>query len=168
MTRRTANETRLRRGVLPATVIVIAIVFLPGCASTPSNNATGGVRITLLRDQGDAASLYYMHYDGTISFGGGIDARLDRTTWTGQLRDDEIDEVLNLIDRHGWFERRPVTDGQPPELLYHLEVSGPRGYKRYQWRGESPDVVPILELLDQAARRRFGYILDALPKPGPR
>ena len=148
--------------------LLVATLASSGCTSAPTTTPTGGVTLALLRDQDDTASYFTVDREGRLGFGGGIDARFFRTHWTGSLTNDEIDRLLALIDEHGWFEHKPRSGGVPESLKYRLEVSGPAGSRRYTWKGESPDVTPVEDLLDAAARRRFEPVLDALPQPDQR
>ena len=104
-----------------------------------------------------------------IGFGGGFDARLNKTTWTGRMRAGEIDELLALLETDGWFEADPASISSPPDRTYRIILSGPKGRRRFEVgggrRGAGPDVAPLAELLERISRRRLDDFLDALPKP---
>ncbi len=154
------------RGLLVGLMLPIAL--LSACASTPSTDATGGISLTLWRNDSNAASYYTVDRDGTIGFGGGQDARLYRTSWTGALTPEEITQLQQIVDEHDGFRSSPGTEGETNDLQYRLEIRSAAGTFRQSWRGESPEVTPLEALLDAAARRRLEGFLDTLPRAGPR
>lgn len=112
------------------------------------------------------AAYYTLDSDGTLGFGGGMDARFNRISWTGSMQDEELSELLALIEQNQLFERQPVCSGEPKTLRWRFEVSGPKGWKRSRLTGECPILRQVYELLDEISRRRFDGILETLPKPG--
>lgn len=119
-----------------------------------------------IEESKNKAAYYTVDTDGTLGFGGGLDARFERITWTGPMQDDELAELLALIERNQLFERKPVGTGEPKSLRWRFEVSGPKGWKRSRLTGECPILRQVYELLDAISRRRFEGILETLPKPG--
>jgi hypothetical protein len=153
--------------------IMVFALIVAGCAAgagsrTGRETPTQGVTFTLFvqRDVSTAA-LYEMDEHGNLSFGGGWDARNGVTSWTGAMSPEEIEEVLTVIDDHGWFERKPTSAGEPDDYYYRLTIAGPEGRKRYsRIAGESPEIEPVVAVLDRIARRRFDDFLKTLPRAG--
>ncbi|MCH7602220.1 MAG: hypothetical protein IIB54_05600 [Planctomycetes bacterium] len=121
-----------------------------------------------IEESGNMAAYYTVDSDGTLGFGGGLDARFDRISWTGSMQDDELSELLALIEQNQLFERKPVGTGEPKSLRWRFELSGPKGWKRSRLTGECPILRQVYELLDASSRKRFDGILETLPKPGQR
>ena len=152
----------------------VVLLVVAGCGilgTTRSALPTGGVALEMLIESGDSSvALYRVEPSGTIGFGGGFDARLNKTTWTGRMRAGEIDELLALLETDGWFEADPAAISSPPDRTYRITLSGPKGRRRFEvgpgQRGAGPDVAPLAELLERISRRRLDDFLDALPKPG--
>ncbi len=110
-------------------------------------------------------ALYRVDQDGALHFGGGLDGRLGKTSWTGQMSAGEIQELRDLLTRHDWFGADPVSTGDPPGWSYDIKLTWPQGRRSFRVIGRSPAVDPIEEFLDRIARRRFDAFLDTLPKP---
>ena len=168
---RSARPGRLAAGFAGAW---LGLLLLAGCGvpgATRAALSTGGVALEMLIESGESSvALYRVEPSGTIGFGGGFDARLNKTTWTGRMRTEEIDELLALLDTDGWFEADPASISAPPDHTYRITLSGPKGRRRFEVeggrRGNGPDVAPLAELLERISRRRLDDFLDALPKPG--
>ena len=114
------------------------------------------------------AAYYTVDSNGTLGFGGGMDARFNRISWTGSMQDEELSELLALIEQNQLFDRKPVGNGEPKSLRWRFEVSGPKGWKRSRLTGECPILRQVYELLDASSRKRFDGIIETLPKPGQR
>ena len=96
---------------LAAVALVSTAGVGAGCASTPEvESPTGGRTLSLhARHADNVQALYIVEDDGTLSFGGGRDAWLDKTTWNGPMTQAEIAELFALVDEHDWFEKAPGT-----------------------------------------------------------
>ena len=168
---RSARPGRLAAG---SAGLWLGLLLLGGCeilGATRTDLPTGGIALEMLVESGDSSvALYRVEPSGTIGFGGGFDARLNKTTWTGRMRTEEIDELLALLDTDGWFEADPASISAPPDHTYRITLSGPKGRRRFEVeggrRGSGPDVAPLAKLLERISRRRLDDFLDALPKPG--
>ncbi len=171
-------QIRARPGARALAAIALLAVCASGfgCSSPPpaSPGWPKGLELEMLVTAGDdVASLYLVRPDGTISWGGGYDARHGRTSWTGPLTGEEIDQLHRLLDELEWFTRAPASaaddDGAPRgEPAYRIKLRWRNGKRDYTVRGPSPDVAPIEELLQRAARRRLDVFLQTLPKAGER
>jgi hypothetical protein len=142
-----------------------------GPASTqPTLRASESDDITMqmsIRDEFSQDILYRVEKDGSISFGGGIKALIDKTTWTGQMTDDERRQLHDLILQHGWFERDPVSTNDPKTRVYRIDLRGPEGHNSFKVVGQNADVQPIADLLAKICLRRLEPDLQKLPEPGP-
>jgi len=140
-----------------------------GCASTTAvraNTATGGLELRMfVRDQTGATALYQVNPDGSLNFGGGFDALVDHTTWTGQMTPQEIQELRELIESHHWLSANPVSTKQPPDMLYRVELRATETRKHFSVKGESLDMQPVRELLAHISLRRLEDDLKRLPQP---
>jgi hypothetical protein len=149
-------------------VIAALAAVLSGCQGTDPGTVTRGLSLELW-DRGleNRAVLYQVETDGRISFGGGRDAIHKRVSWTGQLTDDEIDQLWVLLEDHGWFsgEMKAASTGEPRRRQCWIRMRWPGGSKRYRFRGQNPEVDPVEALLAEASRRRLHGDLETLPRP---
>ena len=113
----------------------------------------------------NSTALYQVEADGSLSFGGGLDAVRHKTSWTGQMTEAEIDELLALLERDGWFRGEPADGDGPNGRVYEVTVCGQEGRQRYTLRGESTAGGELNDLLDRIARRRFDSFLERLARP---
>ncbi|MHC4107659.1 MAG: hypothetical protein ACYSTY_06190, partial [Planctomycetota bacterium] len=140
---------------------------LGGCAArSATDSPTGGVslRMTVV-DETNRWAHYRVEADGSLSFGGGLDAVQHKTSWTGQMTEAEIDGLLALLERDGWFRGEPADGDEPSNRVYEITVRGPEGPQRYRLRGESAAGGELNDLLDRIARRRFDSFLERFPRP---
>ncbi len=144
------------------------ITFL-GCSGSSRvdpQSPTGNLSLTMLvLTEDNAAALYRVEPDGSIHFGGGLDARLEKTTWSGPMTAEEIRHLHDLLEQHGWFEAGPDSTDRPPGRSYRIQLRWPEGRQTYRVIGRSADVTPIEQLLAQAAGRRHEAFLETLPRP---
>jgi hypothetical protein len=149
-------------------VIAALAVLLAGCSGPDAGSATRGLSLEVW-DRGleNRAVLYRVEIDGTLSFGGGMDAIHQRTSWTGSLTAEEIDRLWVVLEDHGWFsgDVRAASTGEPRRRQCRIRLWWPGGRRQYRIRGENPDVEPVEALLAEASRRRLGPDLEALPPP---
>jgi hypothetical protein len=163
----------MRRSAAVALLLLpaVAVSCLGGCRSligADPNTVTRGLSLEMYAwGAGNYAVFYVVGTDGTIGFGGGLDARVQNVSWTGTLTADEIDRLWVLLEEHGWFsgDVKAATTGDPKERQYRIQVQWPGGQRKYRIKGENPDVAPVAELLDAAARRRMDSFMETLPKP---
>jgi len=149
--------------------IAIALTVAGGCAAPapPAVDATGGVTLHLrmFDTEGGAAALYDVARDGTLGFGGGIDARIDAIAWTGAMSAEEIADLRAALEAQQWFDPPPKGDGNPETLSYQVDLRGPSGRARFRATGRCPPVEAVLAVLDRIARKRFDPYLQTLPQP---
>ena len=164
-----AGRTRPSRLICTACVMLVAALAPLGCAGgsrvDDPQSPTGGLSLKMLvLTEDNAAAMYRVELDGTIHFGGGLDARQEKTTWSGPMTAKEIQHLRDLIARHGWYDADPASNGRPPGRSYRIQLRWPQGRRTFRVIGRSLDVTPIERVLAQAAGRRHDAFLDTLPK----
>jgi hypothetical protein len=154
-------------------VIVLAwLALLTGCATDgsilhPMPDQMSGLFLEIsVEKPPDSFALYSVKKDGTISFGGGKEARQGETTWTDELSDEERVKIVAMVEQFGWLHSGPVSSKTNPEHEY--AVSARRGSTRMsvEVTGDNPQVVEMVSYLDQICRRRFDAFIESLPQPG--
>ena len=164
-----AGRTRRSRLMLTVCVTLVATLAPLGCSGgsrVDPQSPTGGLSLKMLvLTQDNAAAMYRVEPDGTIHFGGGLDARQEKTTWSGPMTAQEIQQLRDLIAQHGWYDAGPVSTDRPPGRSYRIQLRWPQGRRTFRVLGRSLDVTPIEQLLAHAAGRRHDAFLDTLPKP---
>ncbi len=149
-----------------ALVAMLAPLGCSGGSRVDPQSPTGSLSLTMLvLTEDNAAALYRVEPDGTIHFGGGLDARLEKTTWFGPMTAEEIQHLRDLLERHGWYDAGPTSTDRPPGRSYRIQLRWPQGRRTYRVIGRSRDVTPIEQLLAQAAGRRHEAFLETLPRP---
>ena len=123
-----------------------------------------------LRLQGldNYAALYRVNGARRLGFGGGVDASNRELSWTGSLSDEQYGRLQALLRQHGWFDGLAASTGEPRQRVAWIKLRWPGGRRRFKVTGNSPDVEPVRQLLDDAARRRLEPALENLPRPGER
>ena len=162
----------MRRPVGRALPLLVGLLsWLGGCSSLSGadpHSVTRGLSLDMYAwGEGNFAVFYRVGTDGSLGFGGGVDARVQNVSWTGALTAEEIDRLWVLLEEHGWFSGavKAATTGDPKRRQYRLRVRWPDGQKKYRVKGENPGVAPVEELLGAAARRRMDGFLETLPQP---
>ena len=152
-------------------VLVGLLSWLGACSSLPGadpHSVTRGLSLEMYAwGEGNFAVYYRVGTDGSLGFGGGVDARVQNVSWTGVVTAEEIDRLWVLLEEHGWFsgDVKAATTGDPKRRQYRLQVRWPDGQKKYRIKGENPGVAPVEAMLNAAARRRMDGFLDTLPEP---
>lgn len=162
----------LRRSCRVVAALLVPLSIAGGCAAGAAGVTRGVTIDVLVEGEGRSLARYRVERDGTLRFGGGMDAVNGRFSWSGPMRADEIDRLLSLVDEHRWFEVDPPSVPSPPGEAagptYTIRLTGPRGRRRFTVIGESPAVGPARDLLETAARRRHEPFLLTLPRAGER
>ncbi len=159
------------------TTAALALAVCTGC-SVPGSSprvdrpevffADGFLLELRLRGLDNYAALYRVNGARRLGFGGGADASNRELSWTGSLSDEQYDRLQALLRQHGWFDGLVASTGEPPQRVARIELRWSGGRRRFKVTGHSPDVEPVRQLLDDAARRRFEPALENLPRPGER
>ncbi len=159
------------RHVLAVVVAVVVTLAIAGCASgshTDAKVAEGAFNgdLTMFsRDGTDAEEYFKVSPDGTLGFGGGMNARLEKISWTGPMTVEELKLLGELIATHDWCKRDWVSTRQPEKALYRMSLQTAECRRTIRVKGEHPDVDPVRDLLRKASLRRLQPDLDRLPQP---
>ena len=132
-----------------------------------AEDRTGGLTLRLLSKSEDgAATLYRVRTDGTLAFGGGFAALIDKTEWSGAMTGEEIDRLGELVDALEPRELAAPVEEVESTVTRTLEVRRPGGFFEVLDTSDRPEMVALQELLDGIRLRRYEPIIDALPKAG--
>ncbi len=114
--------------------------------------------------KGNLAVIYRVDQDGSIHFGGGKDAQLNKTSWAGKLTQQEIEQLRASLDEQGWFTAEPASSSTDADRKYRIELRWPEGNRSYKVAGKGSKIAPIEDLLIKIANRRHDVFLDSLPQ----
>ncbi len=166
------NSVRLILFLLCSAVVG---VFALGCASAgvghsadnaSSKQRTGGMSLDFsVKGPAGERARYVLAEDGTLSFSGGRDVVLEKVSWSGDLTNDEIQQVLDAIQSVGWYELEPASLPTEDQYVYTIDLESPQQNANWTITGDSPYVRPVYVALDQVSRKRFDSYLDRLPQP---
>lgn len=160
-----------------AVAVTLAVAVVTGCSVPGSSPRVDRPEVHLadgflleLRLQGldNYAALYRVNGARRLGFAGGAAATKSQLTWTGSLSVEQYDRLQALLRQHGWFDALVVSTGEPPQQVARIALRWPGGRRRFKVTGLSPDIEPVRQLLDDAARSRFEPALEILPEPGAR
>lgn len=148
-------------------IAIIAVLANSGCSSTSAAKAdspTGGISLEMsITGHGNLAVLYRIEQDGSIHFGGGLDAQQNKTSWTSHLTEQDIMQLIALLNKHGWFNELPYSLNMEADRKYSVKLQWPGGRKSFKVQGRSLYVAPIEDLLVKIANRRHDVFLESLP-----
>jgi hypothetical protein len=117
------------------------------------------------RQADGAEALYRVSRNNTISFGGGLNARFDQTTWSEPMTADEAAELHALLESQRWYHVEPKSTREPKGQIYRVRLVSPQGRQSFTLNGEHKDVKPLRELLERISLKRLRADLERLPKP---
>lgn len=148
---------------------VIAALVNSSCSSTREANAnspTGGISLEMsITGKDNLAVNYRVDQDGSLHFGGGLDAQINKTSWTGQLSSQEVKQLVALLNEHGWFKQEPDSSSIDADRKYSIDLRWPDGHRSFDVTGKGSGIAPIEELLARVTNRRHDEFLESLPKP---
>ena len=161
------NSSNLMRLVLVC-IAIIALVANTGCSSTSAvkaNSPTGGLSLKMsITGKDNLAALYRVDQDGSIHFGGGQDAQINKTSGTGQLTKQDVEQLRALLTEHGWFTAEPASSSVDADRKYRIDLRWPVGNRNFKVTGKGSMIAPIEDLLVKFANRRHDLFLESLPK----
>ena len=153
-----------------ATMLTLAVVV--GCSSPPVAESTSdGVFTLRIEDRDSSAGGRFMIYDltgdGTLRVGAGAVAQAGETDASVPVTVEEVEAIRSAIQAAGWTTGEVHRSGAGPRRLeVRLRVEG-RSHRlevRANGRDFDPAVIAVLTPLDSISRRRFGDVLDGLPR----
>lgn len=147
---------------------ILALAGNSGCSTTSAakaNSPTGGISLQMsIKGKDNLAALYRVEQDGSIHFGGGQDAQLNKTSWTGQLTQQDVEQLRASLDEHGWFTAEPASSSIDADRKYRIDLRWPGGNRNFKVTGKGLMIAPIEDLLVKFANRRHDLFLESLPK----
>ena len=152
----------------------LAMIAATGCGAPRSGDDLTGVDLELfVRADQDSFARYRVEPDGTLSYGGGIDAALGKFTWTGSLTESELEQFKVLLQQNRQYRNRPEAPDRPMDTVeYTIRLNITRdagrpssGTRVYTVTGTCETLEPLHQLLQSAAMRRNADILNRLPQP---
>ena len=153
--------------LLPAVLLVLS-----GCADLPmlepAPDRTGGVHVRILLQKPEGvAELLLVDRQGRLYWGGGFEALNGDTSWWGDMTDEEIATLLEMLEARSFWSPKPTSSGEPEGKRYSVSLrrQGTRGI-RFQVEGDTDAVTPVQEFLAQISLRRLEPFLDTLPQAG--
>ncbi len=152
--------------------VAVIIVLLAGCLANergPDSPKLGkvisDVTLTLsVRDASGAEEFYAVKRDGEFGFGGGMDARFERITWTTQLTPAVMQTLRDLMVSNGWFNKDLHSTKQPKEARFEVEAKCEEGTLHKRIEGENDRIDPVRVWLRDIANRRLEVDLERQPK----
>lgn len=163
-----------RRAMCGALLALCISALMVGCANAPlvppadASSPTGGVGLRLWYAQVPTRQYQYFKVgsDGTLEYGGGMNAFNHKTDWTGKLTAEQGKAVRALIDQTGWMTMAKPgrKEGETPVAEIRVEASGE--YREFEVAGPDPKVEELLLLLQAAANKRLDSFMERLPQPG--
>ncbi len=130
------------------------MVFLVGCTKTNRP-------FVQLEMYGKTQSaLYVVEQDGTVQFGGGIDAIAGRTTWTGRLNSAQYSRLKVLLQTEQ-LQSSPTTE----EGCFKIELQLNDSTQEYVLPLTDVAATELYYFLEESTMERIQTHLNALPKP---
>lgn len=150
-------------------LLAMLLAMLAGCAATrgPAGGAVGAEIELFVSQPGNSFARYHVDPDGTIRWGGGLDAKIGKYSWQGRLTADEAQRLVALVERRDRFRLAPVANnasGSGREWM--IRYADDRYAYRHVVTGACPELAELRGILDEAASRRFSAELDRIAAPG--
>jgi hypothetical protein len=158
-------------GVVIRFATVIACLVLAACASSPPGDSSGEPDFALRVEDRDATAGRFMIYDltgdGTMAIGSGASAQEGLTNESVVVGDEDFAAIRAAVVAAEW----PTLDGAstgagPRRLEVRLRIDGRT--RRFEVLADGRDfdapTNAVLTPLESIARRRFGSVLNGLPR----
>jgi hypothetical protein len=150
---------------------VIACLMLAACASGPPADSSDEQDFTLRVEDRDATGGRFMIYDltadGTVAIGSGASAQEGVTDERVTVGDEDVAAIRAAVVAAGWTTSDGVSTGAGPRRLeVRLRIDGRT--RRFEVVADGRDfdapTAAVLSSLESIARRRFGAVLNGLPR----
>ena len=167
-----ATTSEAVRRIVVIALAFFALVFSFACSSTGSiihtmPNRMEGLFLDITVKKGrDSTARYNITQDGTLSFAGGMEAKHDEFEWSTELSADQRQRVLDMVREFGWLDREPASVNENAEHTYEIALRQGSTRRKHEVQGDNPQVVQLVEFLDEICMQRFEGFMDQLPKPG--
>ena len=150
---------------------VIASFALAACASSPPGDSSGEPDFALRIEDRDVTDGRFMIYDltgdGTMAIGSGASAQEGVTDETVVVDDENVAAIREAVVTAGWAMSDGVSSGSGPRRLeVRVRIDGRT--RRFEVLADGRDLdaptLAVLTPLESIARRRFGSVLNGLPR----
>ncbi len=157
--------------------LTIAIALLPTACQEPDRAPDApriikniyGLSIVLdLRDASGAEEFYTVDTDGMLGFGGGMDARFERTSYTAVLDAADMQRLAEIVTKHRLVDQRLESTNLPEGVRYRVRIRNDDGSVNRTIKGENPRIEALRAVLREFANRRLFPELERQPKPSIR
>lgn len=152
--------------------LTLEMIVASGCGTAKPPHAiregtvVADLSLTLEYHDGTGVDEYYaLGRDGVFGFGGGMDARFERTSWTTTLEVVEMNSLRDAIMRERWLEDELRSTNQPRETRYTISVKCDGRSVSARVRGRNERIEPVRDVLKDIANRRLQEDLDRQPRP---
>lgn len=157
-----------------ATLVFVAVVALVPCgcqqpdhppeAARAAKNVYG-LSITLdLRDKTGAEEFYTVDRDGLFSFGGGMNARFEKPSYTAMLAEADMQRLDAVIEQQRLLTEPLNSTNQPDNVRYELKIKRSGDSVNKTVKGDNSRVEALRAVLREFANRRLESELERQPK----
>lgn len=117
-----------------------------------------------LRDASGAQEYYTVDRDGQFGFGGGLNARFQRVTYTAQLSDDDMRRLRETIESQRLLDGSLTSSNQPKSVYFRIKLKFGDDDLRKNLKGDNDRMQALRVVLRDFATRRLEPELDRQPK----
>jgi hypothetical protein len=139
-------------------LFLLFFMICGGCQSVVQ-----GTHLRLEMNAPQQAVLFLANSEGDVSYGGGLNAIEDKTTWHGRMTPEERGEFALLISK--WNSKRKNNSFGDGVGKYRLRVREGSTEKKFELPLTDTTATKVYDLLMHVADARFNETLNALPKP---
>jgi hypothetical protein len=123
------------------------------------------LEITLdLRDATGAQEYYTVDRDGLLGFGGGMNARFERATYTAQLSEDDMRRLREIIEAERLLDGSLASSNQPKSVYYRIKIKFGDDDLSKNIKGTNERIEGFRIVLRDLANRRLAAELERQPK----
>lgn len=126
--------------------------------------AVTGTHLRLEMTAPHQAVLFLVDEDG-VSYGGGLSAIENKTTWHGVMTVDQQSTFNTLISKSNWLTMKFREPASEVNGCYRLRIRRGTIDNKLVLPLEDTAATSVYDLLQQVADKRVQAALDALPKP---
>jgi len=138
-------------------------VFLV-CAFGCQQTAVTGTHLRLKMTAPHQAVLFLV-VDDDVSYGGGLSAVENKTTWHGAMTGEQQSTFEALISESNWLTMKSVESEGEGIGSYNISIRNGTIHHKLVLPLEDTVATSIYDLLHTVADTRFQAALEALPKP---
>jgi hypothetical protein len=110
--------------------------------------------------------VYSITQAGTLSFAGGKEAKRDEMEWSTELSAEQRRRVIDMVTEFGWLATPPTSVSESADHVYEVSVRQRSTRVKSTVHGDNPQVVQMVQFLDEICMQRFDEFIDQLPRAG--